>query len=234
MKNYYEILQVNEKASKEIIDKVYRTLAKMYHPDANPEEKKKWAEEKFKEINEAYEILSDKDKRTKYDKQLETERNKINNDTENVRNMYKKLYDENMYLKRQLQQKAQSNNNVQNMNANSTANNFNNTTSNQNEYNRAEYYKNIEEEAERKIDETVQKAYRDAYTRRMKDYGYKVYHKKTFKEKLKDLEILIITVVILLIVFRILWFIPDFRDYMSQNLLVQFIEKIIESNKVVK
>ena len=48
MKNYYEILQVNEKASKEIIDKVYRTLAKMYHPDANPEEKKKWAEEKFK------------------------------------------------------------------------------------------------------------------------------------------------------------------------------------------
>ena len=68
----------------------------------------------------------------------------------------------------------------------------------------------------------------------MKDYGYKVYHKKTFKEKLKDLEILIITVVILLIVFRILWFIPDFREYMSQNLLVQFIEKIIESNNVVK
>ena len=92
----------------------------------------------------------------------------------------------------------------------------------------------IDENEYFKIDETIQKAYRDAYTRRMKDYGYKVYHKKTFKEKLKDLEILIITVVILLIVFRILWFIPDFREYMSQNLLVQFIEKIIESNNVVK
>lgn len=233
MKNYYEILQVNEKASKEIIDKVYRTLAKMYHPDANPEEKKKWAEEKFKEINEAYEILSDKDKRTKYDEQLETERNKINNDTENVRNMYKKLYEENMYLKRQLQQKAQSNN-VQTSNTKTTENNHRDTVGRSNTYNENNYYHNIEEEAERKIDETVQKAYRDAYTRRMKDYGYKVYHKKTFKEKLKDLEILIITVVILLIVFRILWFIPDFREYMSQNLLVQFIEKIIESNNVVK
>ncbi len=233
MKNYYEILQVNEKASKEIIDKVYRTLAKMYHPDANPEEKKKWAEEKFKEINEAYEILSDKDKRTKYDEQLETERNKINNDTENVRNMYKKLYEENMYLKRQLQQKSQSNN-IQTSNTKTTENNHRNTVDRSNTYNENKYYHNIEEEAERKIDETVQKAYRDAYTRRMKDYGYKVYHKKTFKEKLKDLEILIITVVILLIVFRILWFIPDFREYMSQNLLVQFIEKIIESNNVVK
>ena len=233
MKNYYEILQVNEKASKEIIDKVYRTLAKMYHPDANPEEKKKWAEEKFKEINEAYEILSDKDKRTKYDEQLETERNKINNDTENVRNMYKKLYEENMYLKRQLQQKAQSNN-VQTSNTKTTENNHRDTVGRSNTYNENNYYHNIEEEAERKIDETIQKAYRDAYTRRMKDYGYKVYHKKTFKEKLKDLEILIITVVILLIVFRILWFIPDFREYMSQNLLVQFMEKIIESNNVVK
>ncbi len=233
MKNYYEILQVNEKASKEIIDKVYRTLAKMYHPDANPEEKKKWAEEKFKEINEAYEILSDKDKRAKYDEQLEMERNKVNNDTENVRNMYKKLYEENMYLKRQLQQKSQYNN-IQTNNTDFQKYNTNNTTSNQNGYNRDNYYKNIEEEAERKIDETVQKAYRDAYTRRMKDYGYKIYHKKTFKEKLKDLEVLIITVFILIVVFRILWLIPAFREYMSQNLLVQFIEKIIESNNVVK
>lgn len=233
MKNYYEILQVNEKASKEIIDKVYRTLAKMYHPDANPEEKKKWAEEKFKEINEAYEILSDKDKRAKYDEQLEIERNKANNDTENVRNMYKKLYEENMYLKRQLQQRPQYNN-VQNNNTDSKEYNYNNTTSNQNRYNRDNYYKNIEEEAERKINETVQKAYRDAYTRRMKDYGYKIYHKKTFKEKLKDFEVLIITVVILLIAFRILWFIPAFREYMSQNLLVQFIEKIVEGNNAIK
>ena len=51
MENYYEILEVSPNASKEIIDKAYRTLAKKYHPDANPEDKKKWAEEKFKKIS---------------------------------------------------------------------------------------------------------------------------------------------------------------------------------------
>ena len=48
MKNYYEILEVNKKASQETISKVYKFLAKKYHPDANPENKQE-AEEKFKD-----------------------------------------------------------------------------------------------------------------------------------------------------------------------------------------
>ncbi len=64
-KDYYKILGVDKKASQEEIKKVYRKLAVKYHPDKNPGDKK--SEEKFKEINEAYDVLSDKDKRKKYD-----------------------------------------------------------------------------------------------------------------------------------------------------------------------
>lgn len=64
-KNYYEILGVKKDASDDEIKKAYRKLALKYHPDKNPNNKT--AEEKFKEISSAYEILSDKDKRRKYD-----------------------------------------------------------------------------------------------------------------------------------------------------------------------
>jgi len=64
-KDYYKILGVNKNAEKEEIKKAYRKLARQYHPDVNPDNKA--AEEKFKELNEAYEVLSDPDKRKKYD-----------------------------------------------------------------------------------------------------------------------------------------------------------------------
>ncbi len=65
-KDYYKILGVDRKASEEDIRKAYRNLAKQYHPDYNPENK--GAEERFKEINEAYEVLSDPKKRAHYDR----------------------------------------------------------------------------------------------------------------------------------------------------------------------
>ncbi len=64
-KDYYEILGLDKKASEKDIKKAYRKLANQYHPDKNPGNKA--AEEKFKEITEAYEVLSDADKRRKYD-----------------------------------------------------------------------------------------------------------------------------------------------------------------------
>ena len=64
-RDYYEVLGLQKGASAEEIKKAYRRLAKENHPDLHPGDKA--CEERFKEINEAYEILSDDDKRAKYD-----------------------------------------------------------------------------------------------------------------------------------------------------------------------
>jgi molecular chaperone DnaJ len=66
-RDYYEILGVSRDASPEEIKRAYRKLALKYHPDKHPPEKRKWAEEKFKEISEAYEVLMDPEKRKLYD-----------------------------------------------------------------------------------------------------------------------------------------------------------------------
>ena len=65
-KDYYQILNVQRESSDEEIKKAYRKLALKYHPDRNPHNKE--AEEKFKEINEAYEVLSDQEKRFRYER----------------------------------------------------------------------------------------------------------------------------------------------------------------------
>ena len=65
-RDYYEVLGVSRNASDEEIKRAFRKLAKQYHPDTNQDNKKE-AEVKFKEVNEAYETLSDKQKKSMYD-----------------------------------------------------------------------------------------------------------------------------------------------------------------------
>lgn len=76
MKTLYEILEVSEKASKEIIEKAYKILAKKYHPDLQDSSDKPKAEEMMKKINEAYDTLSDETKRSRYDEELAAKRQK--------------------------------------------------------------------------------------------------------------------------------------------------------------
>ena len=74
METLYDILEVSRKASKEIIEKAYKTLAKKYHPDLQmTEEDKKIAEEKMKKINEAYSVLGNEEKKAEYDYKLQQE-----------------------------------------------------------------------------------------------------------------------------------------------------------------
>ena len=64
-RDYYEVLGISKGASEEEIKKAYKKLARKYHPDMNPGDKE--AEEKFKEVNEANEVLSDPEKKARYD-----------------------------------------------------------------------------------------------------------------------------------------------------------------------
>ena len=72
MKNYYEILQIPRNASNNQIKAAFRRLARQYHPDYNPNDPE--AVTKFREIEQAYRVLSDKDKRKEYDRSLSLNR----------------------------------------------------------------------------------------------------------------------------------------------------------------
>ena len=76
MKNYYEILEVNKKAAKEVIEKAYKVLVKKYHPDLQKTGKQIIDKDKdIREINEAYDVLSNDFLREQYDKEYEKQKN---------------------------------------------------------------------------------------------------------------------------------------------------------------
>ncbi len=135
MKNYYEMLEIDKHASKEIIEKAYKTLAKKYHPDLQHQDRKNEYEKKLKLINEAYETLSDKNKKDLYDKQLQNNYIEIEK--------YNNILKENIILKNQL-------NNIQNK----SSNNIRYTYSPKNNYQNinSQYYNNEKKYNELNLD----------------------------------------------------------------------------------
>ncbi len=134
--NYYEILEVDKNASNEIIKKAYTTLAKKYHPDLQSDDLKHLYEEKFKLINEAYEVLSDEEKRRNYDSTIKEhtitkqEYEAIYIENQQLKNTITKLQNELSYKNNNLDYTSYNEsesyyNSIKNQNNNQYNNNFN-------------------------------------------------------------------------------------------------------------
>lgn len=222
MKNYYEILEVSQNASSEVIEKAYKALAKKYHPDANLDNAKE-AEEKFKEIGEAYEILSNTEKKLEYDYQLESYMKNMNNfSQDNINNEeYENLFSHAQELENELEYLKRTNN---------TAKNTNNTTQDTNNIINQQTFDELTSSLSDAIDKAYSKAYNDAYIKRLKDYGYKIKYKKSFKTRLKNFISSIMAIIILAIILFILWQIPSIKNYFidlyNNNYFLQLIVNI--------
>ena len=213
---FYDRLGVSKNASQDEIKKAYRKLSKKYHPDIN---KEPGAEEKYKEVQEAYETLSDEQKRKEYDEKLEAEDERKkqeeyinyqnNSGTQNVR------YESNM-------QTSDSGNSGNYSNSNNYSNQ---------DFDWRKAYANLTKKEQRKIMKEVQKEANAEYRKQYEDYfrslGYKIKHKWTFK----DFLTVILVIGVLVIIVGVLWLIPPTHEYMlnlyNTNLIVRIITDII-------
>lgn len=204
MKNYYEILQVSHNASKEVIEKAYKVLAKKYHPDLQTSyTAKNYAEQKMREINEAYDVLSDDFLREQYD--FEFRREKISN----------------------------MNNNSSRVNTNmsdSSSNEYNN--SNQQQTNNAQQHTNYNN-SEKKKKRRIEYRYNNIGTidgaadiiREMFKGGLPKREKRKLVKK--DIFAIVLTIVIVILIGVILWFLPFtnswMREFLFENPFFDFI-----------
>lgn len=202
--NYYEILEVNENASIEVIDKAYRVLAKKYHPDVYEGDKKQ-AEAMMQKLNEAYDVLSDENKRSNYDailkrkKQIELEKSI----TENKKN---------------------SSIDSQNFNNINSQTETDTPLNNPAKYNKEKFVVDttyMDEKQKRKIKKKLQERYVEAYDNYLRSRGYKLRYKWTPKRFLKAILIVAFSILILTLIF----FLPPVHNY--------FIS-VYESNPIFK
>ena len=194
MITYYEILEVSRMASKEVITKAYKVLVRKYHPDLEQDEgKKEEAKEKMVRINEAYETLSDDEKRKKYD------------DTIAILEEKERIAKE----KERQQSKTQNINNNRNINVNkntvdvnSNINNIDNRNNLNNDTILQEEMQRAEEEIQMHKQNIVNQMYEDYYNtlRRM---GYKVVTVRPLKERIKAYLIAGIVIIFLILIYNI-------------------------------
>ena len=180
MKNYYEILEVDKNASDEIIKVAYKALVKKYHPDLKEGNAKINAEDKIKQINEAYDILSNPKKKYEYDQNL------INEDIS--KEQYEIVLNENMYLKREL---------------NIYRNNFYHSYRKNNSYTKENYDTTYNTNYNNDND-----SQNNAYKEQNSNINYNNF-KENISERLKTLIAIFITLLILFIIYN-MPFIRDF------------------------
>ena len=189
MKNYYEILEVDKNASQEVIEKAYRTLAKKYHPDLQQGEKQQEYAEKMKIINEAYDALSNSEKRNQYNQKLENERIQKMQSEAYSREQQERIMQENYALKQQLNRMGVDNNPTEEGSI-----------------------LNMTRVLNEQINATRRQAYHDAYIQDMKNRGYKIKYKHDLKYYLKLIKVLAITVFACFLIYQI----PPVKNYFGE------------------
>lgn len=211
-KDYYSILQINRNASPEIIEKAYKTLVKKYHPDLQQtEESKKKSEEILKDINEAYNVLSNKTKKQEYDKTL----------YDNTISKYEfdRLYEQNQILKNKINI-LQNNYNINHLsNSNIDKQNISYEKKSKKDYELKKKQQDLE--FKKQIEQAKRQAYYDAYIQDLKNRGYTIKYKKTFKDYIRYF----ITIIVIILILFIMWKIPFIHDYFTN---------LFESNELLK
>ena len=213
MKNYYEILEVDKNASKEVIEKAYRALAKKYHPDLQQGGQQQEYAEKMKIINQAYDILSDDVKRQEYNQKLENERiqrermqyQSAQNQTISIEEQ-ERIMRENYELKQQIN-RMNTNNNVVDQGS----------------------IGNMGRILSQQINDARRQAYHDAYIQDMKNRGYKIRYKRDFKYYLKLVKVLAITALVLFLIYQIPFVKNYFHDLYNENIVFKAIIDIFKN-----
>lgn len=184
-KNYYEILEVDKNASKEIIDKAYKTLAKRYHPDLQTQEGKEQKEEMMKKVNEAYDVLSDENKRTAYNQQLASQNVSMDE--------YQKILLENELLKQQLETARQNIQNNRVYQQNTYSNEQRNTTPN----------------VGQQTNFTANQPYQNPYVQTRRQYRTR--RRLTFKQLIKIIGVIVGVILLCALIYQI----PPVKEYFN-------------------
>lgn len=228
MKTLYEVLEVSETASKEIIDKTYRVLAKKYHPDLQQDGDKKAAEEKMKEINEAYDTLSDDTKRQNYDAKLKAEREEEKAREEAARQQQMNQNSQQAYYNQEQY--------TQTPNYNPNSSNVEQQYTGQRQVSEEEYREALRRQQEafkrqQQMEQQMQAQYERKYQRAYEDYlrslGYKIKYKWTWK----NYRDFLITILVIIGICLTLWIFPPTHkmivDIYNSNVIIKTVVDII-------
>ena len=223
MKNYYDLLEVSHLASQEVIEKAYKTLVKKYHPDLqNDDIHKQEEKKKMKEINETYDIISNQEKRSSYDqelKNLELEQQKLHE--KEIQQQSQNIYYENENLYSEDSNKNNYKKTNEHFYKNVRENQKANANYNDKPIDKILQNQQIQFEIEKQ--KAIEQAYYDAYIQDLKNRGYKIKYKKTFKEHVKNIFIILILILILFLVFQIPFVKNYFTTIYSENELIKWI-----------
>lgn len=228
MKNYYELLEVSQNASSEVIERSYKVLVKKFHPDLHPNEDKKMMEQKMMEINEAYEVLKDEDKKYEYDQKLAWEKEEEQAKNQSYSNPYTSSY--NSYGQNSNRQRYSSVNTDPYSQSANTKKTYQTSTqqSNQQRPLTKEEEKQQKKEYKRMRMEMQNKAQYE-YEEQYRRMGYNVKHTLTWMEK-KRLALIVLSIIAFCL---IIWFFPPTKKLLvnlyNENSIIKFIGDIINA-----